>query len=129
LAPAQVATLLARDDEQVANGLAVFPVKPPDPDDQRCTKQDLVTNLLIRLRDFKTEVWRFLTDWRVPSDNNRAERAVKVKLKVISGFSAVGEAKAFCVLRSVSETRRLNGKNPFEVLRTAFMACAVTGCV
>jgi transposase len=125
LEPAQVATLLARYDEQVANGLAVFPVKPADPDDKRRTKQDPATNLLIRLRDFKTEVWRFLTDWRVPFDNNRAERAVrpvKVKLKVIGGFRAVGGAKAFCVLRSVWETSRLNGQNPFEVLRTAFMA-------
>lgn len=123
--PEQVAALLARYDEQVANGLAVFPVKPPDPDDKRRPKQAPATNLLIRLRDFKTEVWRFLTDWRVPFDNNRAERAVrpvKVKLKVIGGFRAVGGAKAFCVLRSVLETSRLNGQNPFDVIRTAFMA-------
>ena len=123
LDPVFVADLLARDDEQVANGLAVFPVKPPDPDDKRRTKQHPATNLLLRLRDDKTEVWRFLTDWRVPFDNNRAERAVrpvKVKLKVSGGFRSQAGAKAFCILRSVWETTRLNGRNPFEVLRVAF---------
>ena len=125
LDPAFVAGLLARYDEQVANGLAAFPVKPPDPDDQRCRKQHPATNLLVRLRDCKTEVWRFLTDWRVPFDNNRAERTVrpvKVKLKVSGGFRSEAGAKAFCILRSVWETSRLNGRNPFEVLRTAFAA-------
>lgn len=125
LEPAQVEALLARYDAQVEHGLAVFPFKPPDPSRKRRVKQHPATNLLMRLRDFKTEVWRFLTDWRVPFDNNRAERAVrpvKVKLKVIGGFRAVGGAKAFCVLRSVWETSKLNGKNPFEILRTAFTA-------
>lgn len=125
LDPAFVASLLARYDEQVANGLAVFPVKPPDPDDKRCRKQHPATNLLVRLRDYKTEVWRFLTDWPVPFDNNRAERTVrpvKVKLKVCGGFRSEAGAKAFCILRSVWETSRLNSRNPFEVLRAAFTA-------
>ena len=125
LDPAFVAGVLARYDQQVANGLAVFPVKPPDPDDKRCRKQHPATNLLVRLRDYKTEVWRFLTDWRVPFDNNRAERTVrpvKVKLKVSGGFRSEAGAKAFCILRSVWETSRLNGRNPFEVLRAAFTA-------
>lgn len=64
-----------------------------------------------------------LTDWHVPFDNNAAERLVrpvKVKLKVIGGFRAVGGAQAFCVLRSVWETSKLNAQNPFEVLREAF---------
>ena len=81
------------------------------------------TNLLLRLRDYKEQVLRFLTDWRVPFDNNLAERMVrpvKVKLKVIGGFRAVGGAEAFCVIRSVWETCKLNGINPFSTLRLAF---------
>ena len=96
LDPAFVAGVLDRYDEQVANGLAVFPVTPPDPDDKRCRKQHPATNLLLRLRDYKTEVWRFLTDWRVPFDNNRAERTVrpvKVKLKVSGGFRSKSFAR------------------------------------
>ena len=63
------------------------------------------------------------TDWRVPFDNHLAERRVrpvKVKLKVIGGFRAVGGADAFCVIRSVWETSKLNGLNPFDTLRLAF---------
>lgn len=41
-------------------------------------------------------------------------RPVKVKLKVIGG------ADAFCVIRSVWVTSKLNGLNPFDTLRLAF---------
>ena len=49
-------------------------------------------------------------------------RPVKVKLKVIGGFRALGGSKAFCVIRSVWETSKLNGENPFDTLRVAFAA-------
>ena len=119
----EVESLLERYDQQIATGLSLFPIRPPDPNDKRRTKQHSATNLLCRLRDFKTEVWRFLTDWQVPFDNNAAERLVrpvKVKLKVIGGFRSVGGATAFCILRSVWETSKLNARNPFDVLREAF---------
>lgn len=123
LEPAQVNALLARYDQQVKNGLAACPVRPPNPGRKGRVKQHEATNLLLRLRDYKTQVWRFLIDWRVPFDNNRAERMVrpaKVKLKVIGGFRALGGSTAFCILRSVWETNKLNGINPFDTLRLAF---------
>lgn len=78
--------------------------------------------MLKRLRDYKTEVWRFLTDFRVPFDNNLAERLVrpaKVKVKVAGGFRAFGGAEAFCILRSVWKTNQLHAINPFHTLRMA----------
>lgn len=123
LEPAQVETLLARYDEQVENGLAACPIRPPEPGRKGRVKQHEATNLLLRLRDYKDHVWQFLTDWRVPFDNNLAERAVrpaKVKLKVIGGFRAVGGSETFCILRSVWETNKLNAINPFETLRLVF---------
>lgn len=123
LEPGYVAELLARYDRQVKNGLAACPVRPPEPGRKGRVKQHEATNLLLRLRDYKTEVWRFLTDWRVPFDNNPAERLVrpaKVKLKVIGGLRALGGSTAFCILRSVWETNKLNGINPFDTLRLAF---------
>lgn len=123
LEPTQVEDLLARYDQQVKNGLEACPVRPPEPGRKGRVKQHEATNLLLRLRDYKTQVWRFLTDWRVPFDNNRAERAVrpaKVKLKVTGGFRAMGGSEAFCVLRSIWETNKLNAINPFETLRLAF---------
>jgi transposase len=86
-------------------------------------KQEPATNLLRRMRDFKAEILRFLHDFRVPFDNNLAERLVrpaKVKLKVAGGFRALGGSRAFCVIRSVWETNKLQGVNPFQTLRNAF---------
>jgi transposase len=123
LEPAQVTDLLSRYDEQVASGFAAWPVRPPELGAKGRPKQHEATNLLIRLRDYKTQIWRFLTDWTVPFDNNLAERMVrpvKVKLKVIGGFRAVGGSQAFCVLRSIWETDKLRGTNPFNTLRLAF---------
>lgn len=123
LEPAQVDDLLTRYDEQVANGLAAWPVRPPALGRKGRPKQHDATNLLIRLRDFKTQIWGFLGDWRIPFDNNLAERMVrpvKVKLKVTGGFRAMGGSEAFCILRSIWETDKLNGSNPFNTLRLAF---------
>ena len=46
-----------------------------------------------------------------PFDNNPAERLVrpvKVKLKVTGGFRAIGDSEAFCIIRSIWESRKLN---------------------
>ena len=121
--PARVKELLARYAQQVQNGLAACPMRLPAPGQRGRVKQHEATNLLLRLRDYKTQVWRFLTDWRVPFDNNRAARRVrpaKVKLKVTGGFRARGGSRAFCILRSIWETNKLNGINPFDTLRLVF---------
>ena len=84
--PEPVAGLLARYDRQVGDDVQACSVRPPEPGCKGRVKQHPETNLLLRLRDDKTEVWRFLTDWRVPFNYNREERLVrpvKVKLKVI----------------------------------------------
>jgi len=92
-------------------------------DEKAVLSNTAATNRLLRLRDYQTQVWRFLTDWRVPFDNNVAERPVrpvKVKLQVIGGCRALGGSTVFCVLRSVWETNKLNGINPFDTLRLVF---------
>lgn len=118
----QIATFLHAYDRHLHQGLKAHPVKLPKPGSHRRSRQHPSTNLLMRLRDHRTAIWRFLTDWRVPFSNNHAERMVrpiKVKLKVIGGFRAMGGSQAFCVIRSVWETSKLQGQNPFEVLRMA----------
>jgi len=119
----RVAELLARYDEWVRLGLMVFPERLKEAGKKGRPKQQPATNLLRRMRDFKTEIFRFLHDFHVPFDNNLAERLVrpvKVKLKVAGGFRALGGSTAFCVIRSVWETNKRQGVNPFHTLRLAF---------
>jgi transposase len=78
-------------------------------------------NLLVRLRNFKTEVLRFLFDFAVPFTNNQAEqdiRMMKVKMKISGGFRTQAGAETFATLRSVLSTARKRGWNLLETLST-----------
>jgi transposase len=78
-------------------------------------------NLLVRLRDFKTEVLRFLFDFAVPFTNNQAEqdiRMMKVKMKISGGFRTLSGAETFVTLRSVLSTARKRGWNLLKTLST-----------
>ena len=124
LSPDYLEDLQQRYDLQVEAGLKAHPIKPPDPTKRGRTKQSPETNLLMRLKDFKIEVLRFSQNFNVPFSNNRAERLVrpvKVKLKVTGGFRAAFGSDAFCIIRSIWETSKLNRQNPFEQLRLAFI--------
>jgi transposase len=76
-------------------------------------------NLALRLRDFKDEALRFLTNLDVPFSNNGAEtevRPVKVREKV-SGCSRTEEgAQDFATIRSVIGTAKKRGWNVLETL-------------
>ena len=115
-----ITDLLRRYDQLATSDSPPFRYDPHEQGHKGRTQQHTATNLLIRLRDFKTEVWRFLIDWRIPFDNNPAERLVrpvKVKLKVTGGFRAIGGSEAFCIIRSIWESHKLNHLNPFDALR------------
>jgi len=123
LLPEKVIELEQRYEQWLNDGLQKFPEQLKTTPKQGKAKQHPARNLLCRMRDFKDSVLRFMQRFDVPFDNNLAERAVrpvKVKLKVAGGFRAVGGVDAFCVIRSVWETDKLQGRNPFESLRLAF---------
>jgi len=69
-------------------------------------------NLLIRLRDYKADVLRFLYDPAVPFTNNRAEqdlRMVKLKQKISGGFRTFQGAQTFATIRGfISSARKQN---------------------
>lgn len=76
-------------------------------------------NLLIRLRDFKDDVLRFVSDLNVPFSNNQAEqdiRMMKVKMKISGGFRTKAGADTFATLRAVISTARKQGWNILKTL-------------
>jgi transposase len=127
LSPADLVAFARRYDEVVQAGFAANPSPPPAPDGtpkkRGRSKQPPPVNLLIRLRDFKASVLMFMSDFRVPFDNNQGERdirMVKVKQKVSGGFRTREGAKSFGRIRGSISTARKNAKNVFEAIREAF---------
>ncbi len=80
-------------------------------------------NLLKRLKEYKTEILRFLTSPEIPFDNNRSERAIrmiKVKAKVSGGFRSFSGGQFFCLARSFLETMKKQKIPIFQSIVSVF---------
>jgi transposase len=125
LSPPQLEAFEQRYDEVVKAGIEANPMAAPAPEVKKRgrPKQPPPLNLAIRLRDFKGQVLAFMSDFRVPFDNNQGERdirMVKVKQKVSGGFRTLEGAKRFGRIRGYISTARKNSINVFEAIRGAF---------
>lgn len=109
-------------DGLIEKGFNAFPIKPRPPNTKGCIAQHPVTNLLIRLRDYRDAVLVFLHHPQVPFDNNLAERdlrMMKVKQKISGCFRTWPGAEVFAAVRSYLATARKQG---ISMLKAAYLA-------
>ena len=111
-------------DSLLNAALEELPSLPDPPATRRGRKkQHPAKNLLDRLRGHKSAVLRFMYDFRVPFDNNQAERdirMIKTEQKISGTFRTFRGAQVFCRIRGYISTAKKQGMNVLGALRRTF---------
>jgi len=100
------------------------PVSPPGKKSRGRLKRSKARNLLERLKDFESDVLRFMVNEIVPFSNNQGERDLrmtKVQQKISGCFRSTQGAETFCRIRSYLSTCMKHDISPNEALTLLFM--------
>jgi transposase len=79
--------------------------------------------LMRRMKEYKSQHLKFLSDFQVPFDNNQAERdlrMIKSKIKISGCFRGSAGGSDFATIKSYTSTLRKNSQNIFKGLKNAF---------
>jgi transposase len=128
LHPLREAQLEGRYRKLLKEGFAVNPPPEPIPGKRGRPKQSPARNLLDRLQRDACSTLRFMYDFRVPFDNNLAERDIrmmKVQQKVSGCFRSTEGADAFCRIRSYLSTLKKQGQQILAALEHVFRGTTI----
>ncbi len=115
----RLAAFTKRYDTLITDGKTLNP-PPPRTGNRGRPALGAAGSLLARLETHRADALRFATDFRVPFDNNQAERdvrMVKLQQKISGGWRSETGAHAFLDVRSYLSTARKHGHSTMVVLR------------
>ncbi len=118
----RIAAFGRRYDALIAEGMNLNP-SPPRTGKRGRPALGQAGSLLVRLTTHREDVLRFATDFRVPFDNNQAERdvrMVKLQHKISGGWRSENGAQVFLNVRSYLSTARKHEQSAMDVLHDLF---------
>jgi transposase len=122
LSARQLADYRRRYRRLIDQGQKAHPPPPPTGKQGR-PKLGTAGSLLRRLDIYQDDVLRFATDFRVPFDNNQAERdirMIRVQQNISGGWRSDAGVDAYLAVRSYLSTARKQGRDALDVLGDLF---------
>jgi len=116
-------------DKLVRHGLRLHPIRDKKNQKRGRQKQTKATNLLMRLKQYRSSILAFMYDFRIPFTNNLAERdlrMVKVKQKISGTFRSREGASFFCRIRGFISTIKKNNLNVLESISQTFLGTSTS---